>query len=58
MSKVTNFRDRKPVLITRAEDIPESFESEEAEAEWWETHELSADLLLSLPEPDEDELGA
>lgn len=49
-------RYSEPELITRREQIPTSFESEDALAEWWETHELSLDLLLSLPTPSDEEL--
>ncbi len=33
----------KPKLVTRLEDIPDSFESEDEEREWWGSHELSDD---------------
>jgi hypothetical protein len=56
VAKVSNRRDRKPKLIERLEEIPASFPSEEAEARWWEEHELTTELLESLPQPDEEEL--
>jgi hypothetical protein len=35
-------------LITRVEDIPESFPSEDDEREWWATHDLSDDVIDQL----------
>ncbi len=45
-----NLRDLKRKLITSAEQIPEEFPSYEAEAEFWETHELAEELLEDGPE--------
>ena len=39
---------RKLTIIQSLEDIPERFESEDAEREWWATHDLSEDLYNSL----------
>jgi hypothetical protein len=35
-------------LITRVEDIPERFPSEDDEREWWATHDLSDDVIDQL----------
>jgi hypothetical protein len=53
--KVLNRRDRKQRVVARPEDIP-AFQDAEAAAAWWETHEVAADLLASLPEPSAEEL--
>jgi hypothetical protein len=36
-------------LVTRLEDIPETFSSREEEAEWWDSHDVAANLLESGP---------
>ncbi len=52
-SKVLNRRDLKRPLITCVEDLP-NFDDMEAEdvVLWWETHEVSAEVLAALPEGD------
>jgi hypothetical protein len=50
MSSTTKPRDIERKLITRAQDIPDFGQmSKDEEATWWETHELSEDLLESGP---------
>lgn len=49
--KVRNLRDQKRILVPRLEDIP-SLE-DDPEAEFWETHDLSEELLESLPDAPE-----
>ncbi len=50
MSTAVKPRDIERKLITRAKDIPDfGSMSKEEEATWWETHELSEDLLESGP---------
>jgi hypothetical protein len=43
--------DRRIIVHSRAE-IPTHFASEEAEREWWATHELADELALSEAEID------
>ncbi len=45
-----NLRDLKRKLITSPDQIPEEFPSYEAEAEFWETHELAEEVLEDGPE--------
>jgi hypothetical protein len=39
---------RKLTIIRSLDEIPERFESEDAEREWWATHDLSEELYNSL----------
>jgi hypothetical protein len=41
------------IVIHREDEIPDHFDSEDAEREWWATHELSDELWDSL----EDKTG-
>jgi len=42
--------EQELVIIHSLDDIPERFDSEDDEREWWATHDLSADLYDSLPD--------
>lgn len=53
MTKVLNRRDLKRPLISSIEDLPDFDNMEEnAVIEWWETHEVTAEVLAALPEGD------
>jgi hypothetical protein len=41
---------KKLVLVTKVDDIPDSFGSEDDERDWWATHELSDDVVDQLQE--------
>ena len=52
-TKVLNRRDQKRPLITRKEDLPDFGEMPEDEfVVWWETHEVSAEVMAAMPEGD------
>ena len=53
MSKVLNRRDLKRPLITSVDDLPD-FDTMEEDAviHWWETHEVTPEVLAALPEGD------
>ena len=53
MSDVINRRDLKRPLVSDSADLPD-FDSMDAEAVvlWWETHEVTAEVLAQLPEGD------
>lgn len=53
MSNVINRRDLKRPLISDLRDLPD-FDSMDAEdvVLWWETHEVTAEVLAQLPEGD------
>lgn len=52
-TKVLNWRDQKRPLITRQEDLPDFGEMPEDEfVTWWETHEVSAEVMAAMPEGD------
>lgn len=55
MSDVINRRDLKRPLITDVSDLPD-FDCMDAEdvVLWWETHEVTAEVLSQLPEGDLD----
>ncbi len=40
--------ERELTIIQSPDEIPERFESEDEEREWWATHDLSAELYESL----------
>jgi len=42
------------LVIRSLDEIPDHFESEDAEREFWGTHEFSKDLINSLPEEPPD----
>jgi hypothetical protein len=46
---VKNLRDVKRKLVTSLDQIPDHFDSYEEEAEWWETHDLSEDVIETGP---------
>ena len=52
-SKVLNRRDLKRPLITSVEALP-NFDDMEADEviTWWETHEVTPEVLAALPEGD------
>ncbi len=49
---------KKRLLVTRLEEIPDSFASEDDERDWWATHELSDEVVDQLqkgvPEANEE----
>jgi hypothetical protein len=52
-SKVLNRRDLKRPLITSIEDLPDFDDMEADEViTWWETHEVTPEVLAALPEGD------
>ena len=52
-TKVLNRRDQKRPLITRKEDLPDFGEMPEEEfVVWWETHEVSAEVMAAMLEGD------
>ncbi|MEX2541155.1 MAG: hypothetical protein WD314_05075 [Trueperaceae bacterium] len=50
MSNEVKQRGAERKLITRLEDVPETFASREEEAEWWDSHDIDDSLLESGPE--------
>ena len=40
--------EKKLITIQSLDEIPERFDSEDDEREWWATHDLSAELYESL----------
>jgi hypothetical protein len=53
-TQVKNLRDIERKLITALEQIPSSFASREAEAEFWETHDFAEGVLEEGPEVDKE----
>ena len=52
-TKILNRRDQKRPLITCKEDLPDFGEMPEDEfVVWWETHEVSAEVMAAMPEGD------
>lgn len=48
--------DSKRPLISRVEDLPDfDAMSEEALIEWWETHDVTAEVMSTFPEGDIEE---
>jgi hypothetical protein len=50
MSVRARQRGSERKLVKRLKDIPKTFASREEEAEWWDSHDITADLLESGPE--------
>ncbi len=53
-TQVKDLRDIERKLITSLEQIPPSFPSREAEAEFWETHDFAEGVLEEGPEVDKE----
>ena len=56
MSRVLNRRDQKRPLISRVKDLPDFDEMGEDEiVDWWETHDVTAEVMDTFPEGDLEE---